>query len=103
MDKKIKTLKKCEHDKPDIVLWKKDEKKCFTIAVRVCLDVNIKNIELKVDNYLPLVAELYNHYAFEVVPIVIGATSFVTNHIFEVLKKLDITHVQGVPRNVYTL
>ena len=27
-DRKIKTLKKCEHDKPDIVLWKKDEKSC---------------------------------------------------------------------------
>ena len=78
-DRKIKTLKKCEHDKPDIVLWKKDEKKCFVIDACVCLDVNIvKNIDLMMDNYLPLAAELKrlnNEYTFEVIPKKLGISN----------------------------
>ena len=47
-DRKIQTLTKCEHDKPDIVLWKLADKKCFIIDICVCLDVNIqKNVQLK--------------------------------------------------------
>ena len=99
-DRKIKTLKKCEHDKPDIVLWKKDEKKCFIIDACVCFDVNIvKNIDLKMDNYLPLAAELkrlYNEYTFEVIPIVTGATGCVTNHLSDALKKLGISNVDEI-------
>ena len=99
-DRKIKTLKKCEHDKPDIVLWKKDEKKCFIIDACVCLDVNIiKNIDLKMGNYLPLAAELkrlYNEYTFKVIPIATGATGCVTNHLSDALKQLGISNVDEI-------
>ena len=40
-DIKIKTLLKLEHDRPDIVLWKKKESKCYILDICVCLDVNI--------------------------------------------------------------
>ena len=99
-DKKITTLKRCEHDKPDIVLWNKVTKKCFVIDICVPLDVNIvKNINMKLDNYLPLTAELkrlYNEYTFEIIPIVVGATGCITNHLAVALKKLDIPSVNDV-------
>ena len=57
------------------------DKKCYIIDVCACLDVNIeKNIQLKLDNYLPLAAELkrvYNVYTFEIIPIVVGATGLI--------------------------
>ena len=62
-DTKIKTLTKLEHDRPDIVLWKRKESKCYIMDVCVCLDVNIdKNIKHKLDSYLPLAAELKRLY-----------------------------------------
>ena len=62
-DTKIKTLVKLEHDRPDIVLWKKKELKCYIMDICVCLDVNIdKNIKQKLDSYLPLAAELKRLY-----------------------------------------
>ena len=97
-DTKIKTLMKLEHNKPDIVVWKKKQSKCFILDVCVCLDVNIdKNIKLKLDSYLPLAAELkrlYQEYDFEVLPIVIGATGLVTKRIIDVFKVLDIKDVE---------
>ena len=99
-DTKIKTLTKCAHDKPDIVLWQVPNKKCYVIDVCVCLDVNIaKNIQLKKDNYLPLAAELkrlYDDYTFEVIPVVLGATGLVTSHLGEALKKIGVTNVPEV-------
>ena len=65
--------------------------------VWVCLDVNIdKNIKQKLDNYLPLAAELkrlYPDYTFEVLPIVIGATGLVTKRTIDVFKILGILNV----------
>ena len=80
------------------MLWKKDEKKCFIIDACVCLNI-VKNIDLKMDNYLPLAAELkrlYNEYTFEVIPIVTGATGCVTNHLSDALKKLGISNVDEI-------
>ena len=92
------SLTKCQHNKPDIVLWKKADKKCYIIDIRVCLDVNIvKNIQLKHDNYLPLAAELkrlHSTYSFEVIPIVLGATGLVTSHVCEALKKIGIDNTR---------
>ena len=89
---------KVEHDRPDIVLWKKKDLKCYILDVCVCLDVNIdKNIKQKLDNYLPLAAELkrlYTEYDFEILPVVIGATGLVTKHTFDVFKTLGIRDVE---------
>ena len=95
---KIKTLIKLEHDRPDIVLWKRKESKCYIMDVCVCLDVNIdKNIKHKLDSYLPLAAELkrlYKEYDFDVLPIVIGATGLVTGKTIEVFKTLGVVDVE---------
>ena len=99
VDTKIKTLVKLEHDRPDIVLWKKKELKCYIMDICVCLDVNIdKNIKQKLDSYLPLAAELkrlYPAYNFEVLPIVIGATGLITKKVIDVFKTLGIQDVEG--------
>ena len=93
-DTKIDTLATCKHNKPDIILWKKSEKMCYIIEVRVGLDVNInKNIALKLDSYLPLAAELkrlYNDYSFKVIPVILGATGLVTSHMSKMLKEIGI-------------
>lgn len=98
-DMKIKTLQKLEHDRPDIVLWRKDELKCFIMDICVCLDVNIdRNIKSKLDHYLPLAAELkrlYHHYDFEILPIVIGATGLVTKRTLNVFETLGMRDVRG--------
>ena len=58
-DTKIKMPCNLKHGKPDIVLWRKDVKKCFIIDIVVGLDVNIaKNCMLKHDNYFQVSAEL---------------------------------------------
>ena len=89
-DTKIKTLQRLEHDRPDIVLWKKKESKCFILDICVGLDVNIdRNIKQKLDSYLPLAAELkrlYQNYDYEILLIVIGATGLITKRTMEVFK-----------------
>ena len=91
------TLSSVPHDKPDIVLWKKGEKKCHVIDICVGLDVNIdRNISMKLDHYLPLTAELkrlYKDYSFIINPIVIGATGLVTSHVSNMFKDLDLDDV----------
>ena len=96
-DMRIKTLLKLEHDKPDIVLWRRGELKCFIIDVCVCLDVNIdKNIDLKLNYYLPLAAELkrlYPEYTYEVLPVILGATGLVTKRMVDTLKTLKVKDI----------
>ena len=99
-DKKITTLSACAHNRPDIVLWKKDEKRCHVIDICVGLDVNIdKNITMKLDNYLPLTAELkrlYSDYTFTINPIVIGATGLISSHVSKMLKDLGVENTDQV-------
>ena len=62
------------------------------------MDVNIdRNIKQKLDNYLPLAAELkrlYKEYDFEILPVVIGATGLVTKQMFDVFKVLGVRDVE---------
>ena len=96
-DQKVKTPCTLKHDKPDIVLWRTNEKKCFIIDIVVGLDVNVtKNCQVKHDHYFQLCAELkriYADYSFEVVPISVGATGLMTNTLSTNLKKIGIKNV----------
>ena len=99
-DKKIKTLTSGQHNKPDIVMWKKEDKQYFIIDRSVGLDVNVtKNFHQKCDNYLPLAAELkrlYDKFNFEVIPITIGATGLVTNDLKLILKRIGTKNIDDV-------
>ena len=99
-DTKIKTLTTVQHNKPDIVMQKKEDKQCFIIDVSVGLDVNVtKNFHQKRDNYLPLAAELKrldDKFNLEVIPVTIGATGLVTNDLKLILKRIDIENIDDV-------
>ena len=89
-DTEVKTTPKVKRNKPDIVMWNKEDHKCFVIDVCIPLDENAKaNKKLKQDRYMPLLAglkRLYPEYSFSIVPIVIGATGLVTNTLLSYLK-----------------
>ena len=93
-DQKVKTACTLQHNKPDIVLWRRNEKKCYIIDVVVGLDINVeKNCQTKHDNYFQLCAELkrvYGDYSFEVVPISVGATGLITTTLAKNLKKIGV-------------
>ena len=99
-DTKIKTLTPVQHNKPDIVTWRKEDKQCFNIDVSVGLDVNVtKNFKQKRDSYLPLAAELkriYDKFTFEIIPITIGATGLVTNDLKLMPKQIGIENINDV-------
>ena len=103
-DIKIKTPYNVKHNKPDIVLWRKNEKKCYIIDIVVGLDVNVtKNCQLKHDNYFQLCAELkrvHNDYSFEIIPISIGATGLITKHLNTSLQKIGI---EDIPKTIKRL
>ena len=47
-DTKIKTPCSVKHNKPDIILWRRNERKCYVIDIAVGLDVNVaENCGLK--------------------------------------------------------
>ena len=96
-DMKITTKPSLAHNKPDLLLWRLNEKKAFVIDVVVGLDVNVeKNYKTKQDNYLPLCVELkklYPEFSFEVVPVAIGATGLVMKKLSADLEKIGIERV----------
>ena len=93
-DTKITTKPALKHNKPDMVLWRTDEKKPYIIDVVVGLDTNTqKNNLLKLDAYLPLsiqLRRLYPDYSFEVLPIVVGATGLIIKSLRENITKIGI-------------
>ena len=93
-DVKVVTKPAVKHNKPDLILWKKEEKNAYIIDIVVGLDVNVeKNYLLKLDNYLPLSVELkrlYPEYTFDIIPISVGATGIVTTSLRENLTKIAI-------------
>ena len=91
-DTLINTVPTVPHNKPDIVVWKKNENKCFIIDICVPLDENVhKQEKMKIDNYTLLTVglhRLYHNYSYEVVPIVLGATGLITNSLVKYMTKL---------------
>ena len=88
----IKTCSKVKHNRPDIVMWNHCKKECTIIEVACPLDVNIVAKETEKTNiYGPLIRNLqlmYHGYAFSFVPIIIGATGYVTKNLSDSLKEL---------------
>ena len=93
-DKKIKVTGGVEFDKPDIVLWNSHTWQCKIVEVGVPLDVNVAKIENeKRDKYVTLAValkRLYPQYNFTTISVVVGATGFITNAIFNAMKELDL-------------
>ena len=75
-----------------MVVSDKIEKKCFIVDFCVPLDENVHSQEKsKIDIYTPLVvnlSRLYPDYAYEIIPIVLGATGLITDSLTKYLKVL---------------
>ena len=76
-DQKVNLPTGVKHNKPDIILWNKEQKTCQIIEISVPSDRNInKKIKEKYDNYYPLIGELqrvYPEYKYRIIPIIVGA------------------------------
>ena len=99
-DTKRKTPCGVKHNKPDIILWRKNEKTCYVIDIVVGLDVNVaENCTLKNDHYFQICAELkriYADYSFEIVPISVGATGLITKSLSTNLEKIGIEEITKI-------
>ena len=80
-DEKVLLPAGVKHNKPDIIVWDKKEKRCFIVEISVPADINInRKIKEKYDNYYPLVGELqrmYHEYQYKIIPIIVGALGLI--------------------------
>ena len=93
-DKKISVQPPVEHNRPDIVLWDLEKKKCTVIDICVPLDVNVAREEKeKSDKYFLLTSRLqrlYPKFTYHIVPIVVGSTGFIPKSLYGHLQKCSI-------------
>ena len=90
--------KKLPHNRPDISIFDKNERKWKLIDVAVPFDGNVPKTENeKVDRYQDLVFEIDRLYRTpaEVIPIVVGALGTVTSNLMPALNKLEMGHTLG--------
>lgn len=95
-NKPIHTDRKVAHNKPDIVVIERKEKKWYIIDFAVPMDHRVRVKEdIKVDTYLDLAAEVRRQYHVktEIVPVVIGALGTVPNRLEESLEKLGLPDI----------
>ena len=80
-DKKIAVQPAVECNRPDIVFWELEMKKCLIIDICVPMDVNVKREEKeKSDKYMILASRLqrlYPQYKYEIIPKVVGSTGYI--------------------------
>ena len=93
-DKKVMTQKKIKHDRPDIIIWDKENKHCKIVDVSVPLDTNVKLREqMKRDYYIELIDQLqriYLTYKYAVIPVIVGALGTVPKTLKENLIQIGI-------------
>ena len=102
----IKTCTRVKHNRPDIVAWDHHGKECLIIEVSCPLDVNIVEKEAEKENiYGPLIRNMqlmYPAYSFTFIPVVVGATGYVTKHLSHYLKQAGFNDKE-LPRIVRKL
>ena len=98
----IKTATKIPHNKPDLILWDRDEKICQIIEFSCPADINVSSkIEEKVATYGQLIRNLqitYKDYRFKMLPVVVGALGTIPNatkEINKLFRKLQNNSVKG--------
>ena len=92
------TQKKIKHDRPDIIIWDKENKHCKIVDVSVPLDTNvILREQMKRDYYIELIDQLqrlYPTYKYAVIPVIIGALGTVPKTLKENLIQTGINKVE---------
>ena len=93
----IRTDKKIEHRKPDIVVVNKEEQKTTIIDIACPMDHNAKKKELeKINNYNELAFELERLWKTKtkIIPIVIGALGTITDNLQKNLTVLNLKQIE---------
>ena len=94
----IKTARKIPHNKPDLVLWARDEKICQAIEFSCPADINVlRKVEEKATAYGPLIRNLrrmYKNYHFKMLPVVDGALGTIPNVSKESLKETKFSKTE---------
>ena len=89
-----------QHNKPNIVRWKKEDKQCYIIDISLVWDVHLtKYVNQTRDDDSRLAAELkrlYHKFTSEILPIGIGATRLVMNNLKIMLERIDIENTNDV-------
>ena len=77
----IKRATKVPHNKPDLVIWDKANKLCSIVEFSCPADINItQKVNDKINVYGLLIRNLqimYPQYRFNMVPIIVGALSYI--------------------------
>ena len=97
-DQKVNTPTALDHNKPDVVLIDREEKKWTVVDFAVPFDSNAARKETeKMEKYENLAAELRRMHGVrvEVVPIVVGTLGVVTKNLVGFLKRLGVGDVVG--------
>ena len=99
-DVDVQTVAKVKNNKPDIMLWKHEEKTCQLVEFTVPLDTNLANAYHQMEvKYVPLISELqrmYLGYKFKTNVITIGALEAVPKILAANLEKL-LTNKDRIP------
>ena len=93
----IRTDKKIEHRKPDLVIHRKREGKTIIVDFACPMDHNVETKEKeKIDHYTDLKFELEKIWKtrIKIIPIVIGALGTVTKNLEDHLKSIDMADVR---------
>ena len=94
----IKTLTKIPHNKPDVVIWKQNEKLCSIIEFSCPADVNISSkIDEKMKTYASLLINLQSlcpEEKFEYMFIEVGALCYVPKYLTRYLCQVGFNTIQ---------
>ena len=93
-DKKIKTVTKIEHSRPDMIYWNLKDKQCEIIEISVPLDSNMQQAyKLKQGKYIELISQLqrmYKGFKYNVIIITVGCLGAIPVNLKQNLLKVGI-------------
>ena len=93
-DKKIKTVTKIEHNRPDMIYWNLKDKQCEIIEISVPLDNNKQQAyKLKQGKYIELISQLqrmYKGFKYNVIVITVGCLGAIPVNLKQNLLKAGI-------------
>ena len=95
-NRRVETTKAIEHNRPDVVVVDRREKKWTLVDFAVPLDVNVERKEdRKVNDYEELAQEIrkLHRVRTEIVPVVIGALGTVPKRLGKYLERLGVPDI----------
>ena len=94
-EKKVKTVTKIEHNRPDMIYWDKKNKQCEIIEISVPLDNNMQQAyKLKEGKYIELISQLqkmYCGYKYSVITITVECLGAIPVNLKQNILRLGIS------------